>query len=174
MEKAIKPTKDQIVAFRFFNQLKDLIRKQGLLYLDIGRLLMIIRDEDYYQHFGYDTWLEFVNSGEITIKQSTIYAYISIYEMYVMKYGITLDALAEIPWDKLHLALPAVRRAGGKEEVKEWVIKAEKLSRSDLRIEVGEVESIRGAKTTLVKAFKCDDCEKLRIDLDKKEICNCS
>jgi len=174
MTKVIKSDKDQAVAFQFFNQLKELIKKQGLLYLSIGRLLKIIRDEKYYIHKGYDTWLGFVNGGEVTIKQSTIYAYISIYEMYVLKYGIKLDALAEIPWDKLHLAIPAIRRAEGKEEVEEWVVKADKLSRSDLKIEVGEVEPISGAKTTLIKAFKCDDCGKLRIDLDKKEICNCN
>jgi len=167
-------TKNSAIAFRIFNQLKELIKRQGLLYLDIGRLLKIIRDEGYYQQLGYDTWIEFVRSGEITIKQSTIYAYISIYEMYVMKYGLPPQELAEVPWDKLHLALPAVRRAGGKEEVKEWVTKARTLSRSDLRIEIGEVEPLRKAKTILVKAFRCDDCGKLRIDLDKKEICSCN
>jgi len=173
MAKITKGT-SKAVALQHFTQLKMLLRKQGLLYLDIGRLLKIIRDEGYCQYYGYDTWMEFVRSGEITIPQSTIYAYISIYEMYVMKYGITLDELAEIPWDKLQQALPAVRRAEGKKEVDEWVAKAKLLSRSDLGIEVGEVEPINRAKTTLVKAFRCDDCGKLRIDLDKKEICSCS
>ena len=166
--------KSTSVAVQILNQLKSLLRKQGLLFLDIGRLLKIIRDEKYYLHLGHEKWLDFINSGEVTIKQSTIYAYISIYEMYVMKYGFLPLELAEIPWDKLHRVLPAVRKSKNKDEVEEWVEKAKVLSRSDLAIEVGEAEPIKRANIRIVKMFRCKKCGKWFLPgIDRKELCKC-
>ena len=173
-QKLKKVSKSSVVAVQILNQLKGLLIKQGLLFLDTGRLLKVLRDEKLYLHLGYEGWLDFINSGEVTIRQSTIYAYISIYEMYVMKYGFPPVSLAKIPWDKLHMALPAVRKSKDKDEVEEWIEKARVLSRSDLAIELGEVEPLKRSNTRIVKMFKCKVCKKWRIDLDKKEICRCS
>ena len=169
-----KVSKSSAVAVQILNQLKSLLIKRGLLFLDTGRLLKILRDEKLYLHLGYDGWLDFIRGGEISLKQSTIYAYISIYEMYVMKYGFPPISLAEIPWDKLHMALPAIRKSKDKDEVEEWVEKARVLSRSDLAIELGEVEPLHRSNTRIVKMFKCKACEKWRFDLNENEICRCS
>lgn len=163
----------QELASRHFIQLKNLIKQQGLLFLEIGRTLKIFRDEKYYQVMGYDTWSDFIVSGEIGIKHSTIYTYIGIYEIFVMRYGIDLDMLADIPYDKLSMALPKARLLEKKEDVEDLVFRVKELSRSDLAIEFGDVVENGRLKTRLVKAFVCDKCDKLIIDVDKRDICNC-
>ena len=161
------------VAHNYYQQLQDLIRQQGMLFLDIGRLLKILRDERLYGDLGYDTWSSFIASGEIGVKHSTVYAYIGIYEMFVLRYKFKYDDLAGIPWDKLWLALPAVRKLDTREDVVEVVEQARSLPRTDLIVALGGEKVENNVRSKVVKVFKHDDCGKWAIDLPANELCQC-
>jgi len=170
-----KKTKDKAIAFGYMVKLREMIKQQGVLFLEIGRLLKIIRDEKYFRQLGdYSTWTDFLASGELSLSHTTIYTYIGIYEVFVMKYGFDFDYLAPIPYDKLSKVLRPARIADNADEAREIVEKARTLSRSDLVLEFGQGIPENRTKTRLVKAFRCDDCGKWRIDLLDDEICKCN
>ena len=166
--------KKQAVAVNILTQLEEFIKQQGILFLEIGKRLKILRDEKMFRLLGdYQTWSDFLADGRISLSHTTIYTYIGIYEIFVMKYGFSFDLLSPIPYDKLSKVLRSARKAENVEEAREIVEKARTLSRSDLALEFGEEREINLTKTRLVKAFKCDDCEKWRVDLPEDEICKC-
>ncbi len=164
----------QALAVKYFEQARMLLRSQGGIFLEIGRILKILRDEGLYGQLGeYQSWVAFLNEGGLGIRKSSAYAYIAIYETYVMRLGIHPDLLSDVPWDKLQLALPLARRAQTREEAEEAVVKARELSRSDLMLEAGEREnSESGDRTRVVKVSRCEDCGGYRF-LSEVKICEC-
>lgn len=164
------------IAHHFFLELKNLIKEQSLLFLEIGRCLKIMRDEKMYKQLDYDTWGGFLGSGELSLKTATVYAYIGIYEIFILKFELTPDELADIPWDKLWIALPAARKLDNREQLLDLIGKAKTLSRSDLALEINEGEVIESGKpqTKLIRLFPCDVCNKYKIDdQDKSLLCIC-
>jgi hypothetical protein len=165
---------NQSVAFNIVDQLRSLIRQQGFLFLDIGKLLKVMRDEKHYENLGYSKWIDFVNSGEIGIGKSTIYSYIGIYELFILRFGIDNEYLADIPWDKLTLALPMAKKIENREDMEELVEKVRTLSRTDLIISLSENQSDKEeVRTKTVKVFKHDKCGRWIVDMDEKELCRC-
>jgi len=129
-------------AFVLLQELKKDLRIQGVMFLEIGRILKEFKDKRLYRALGeggYDSWSQFLGSGEISLKGSTVYAYIEIYELFIQKFGFAIEDLAEIPYDKLRMALPSARKLHTKEEVEDLVYKAKELSRSDLLKEFGQM-----------------------------------
>ena len=161
------------IAFKLLEEVKDLVKKQGILYLEIGKRFKTLRDEELFKPLGYDTWTSFINSGDLPYKKSMIYGYIDVYELFIERYKLEYEQVIDIPFDKLYMILPKAKRASNTIEVKELVSMARSLSRSDLGIELGEVIINGRAKTILVKAFLCDDCNKYRLDIDALNICKC-
>lgn len=173
----LKVTEKNELAYNYFQKLKSVLRQQGVLFLETGRLLKILRDEELYQYIGegYDTWTGFLGDPDIGISQSRAYAYMGIYEIFIMRYGLEMDSLASIPWDKLRLALPEARRAGSKEKAIQIVERTRSLSRSDLKVEFGQEKDEKGEqKTKTVKMVRCKDCGGWRfVDFDIKDLCKC-
>ena len=163
------------VAFSLINQLKDLLKQQGFLFLETGKLLKIIRDEKHYKSLGYEEWLEFVASDEIGISKSTVYSYIGIYELFILKFGIEYEDLAGIPWDKLSLALGAAKKVEDKDDMLELIEKVKTLSRSDLQVELSDNENAKkeNPKTRVIKVFKHEKCGKWLVDMELKDVCRC-
>jgi len=171
--KIVSPQKSEL-AHKYFTNLKQLVKQQSVLFLDTGRILKVIRDEKYYEHLDYESWTAFLGDNQIGIGQSTAYAYIGIYEEFVMKYGFSFEILSEVPWYKLQYILPSVRRSKDITEVKEYFDKAKSLSRSDLAIEVNEKVEEGVVTTKLVKAFYHDKCKKYRLQgFSPEDVCKC-
>ena len=166
------------VAFDLLQELKKDLRMQGILFLEIGRILKTFRDEKLYSVLGdggYDTWTSFLGSGELSLKSSTVYAYIEIYELFVVRFGFVVEELAEIPYDKLRLSLPSARKLTTKAEVEELVLKAKELSRSDLLKEFGQMTE-EGKPIGWVKSVKlvtCEVCGKWKVADEKLDFCDC-
>ena len=158
-------------------ELKKDLRMQGVLFLEIGRILKEFRDRKLYKSLGdggYDTWGQFLGSGELSLKSSTVYAYIEIYNLFILRFGFAVEELADIPYDKLRLALPSARKLKTKEEVEELVYKAKELSRSDLMKEFGQMteegKPIGWSKMVYLKP--CEVCSKWKLPEDL-QICDC-
>lgn len=161
------------IAHNHYQQLLGLLRKQGIIFLDVGRLLKILRDESYYEVLGHSSFSEFIASGEIGVKHSTVYAYIAIYEIFVMRYGFKYEELAGIPWDKLWLSIPAVRKMSDRQSVEEVVEQARVLPRTDLIIALGGEKKEGDIQSKTVKLFKHKKCGKWIVELSADVICQC-
>jgi len=166
-----------IVAFDLLKELKDMLRTQSYLFLEIGRILKRFRDDKLYRDLGqggYDTWTEFLGSGELSQKPSTVQAYIQVYETMILRLKYRMEEIAEIPYDKLRLALPEINKAKTKEEAEEWLGKARELSRSDILRERGLMtesgKPIGWSKT--VHAVTCEYCGGWKLS-EPLELCDC-
>ena len=148
------------IAFSLVEELKFYIKSQNILFLEIGRVLKTMRDQEVYKTLGHDTWTSFLASGELSIKPSTAYAYIEIFEVYVLQFKINKEDLADIPYDKLRIALPTARKMEGQEEITELVAKAKELSRSDLMKELGQMPEMGFSQGKMVYIVQCSKCKK--------------
>jgi len=96
-------------AFEVHQNILSLKKQMGIAFVELGRLLKKVRDENYFQVLGYDSFQSYVINSELGFKRRTAYYYIEIYEWYVEKLSYTVLALAEIGQDKLLRALPMIK-----------------------------------------------------------------
>jgi hypothetical protein len=161
----------------YVTQLRNLIYEQGLTFLEIGRLLKILRDEKLYAYLGeggYDNFQQFVAAGDIGIKLSTAYALVGIYETYILKLGYAQEKLAEIPWTRLQ-ALTSTVKHETKAEADEWIEKAKTLGNGDFATEINELRANTGWEhpAPYPRVYRCKDCGKWRVEVDEKYKCVC-
>jgi hypothetical protein len=97
-------------------------------FLDLGRLFKDVRDNNFHKELGYDSFEEFLGAPEISMRRSSVYQYIALYEAYST---YPKAVLAEIGVRKLQTIKPVVER-----DPAEWLLKAKELSVSDLTNEV--------------------------------------
>jgi len=178
MTEDIQVTSKHELAFKYLQRLKDLLKGQAMSFLETGRLLKEIRDRELYKFIGdgYQSFTELLGDPEVGISQSRAYAYIEIFEVFVIKYKISLEDLSVIPWDKIRMILPVSRKAKNIGDVEDYIAKARTLSRSDLAIEVGEVEEgkVQMPKTRVIKLLLHEKCGKYRpLHMSINDICHC-
>ncbi|KKR27917.1 MAG: hypothetical protein UT61_C0062G0017 [Candidatus Woesebacteria bacterium GW2011_GWA1_39_8] len=157
------------LAFNLLQELKGFLRQQGILFLEIGRLLKTIRDQEYFKIFGNESFTEFLGDPDIGIGYSTAYAYIYVFEVYIQKYGYARTQVAEVPWSKLRLIAPSLKEAS-KEKAEELFDKAKTLSRSDLALELKGKTDFDEIKP-YIKLEK-HTCGKWRVT-SETELCSC-
>ena len=148
-------------------QIDELIYNQSLMFIEIGKSLKAIRDGNLYESLDYDTFNSYLASKGMPI--STGYAYIHIFEVYILGLNYSKEDIAEIPWYKLQLIAPKVR---GKEKktADEWLHKAKALSPQDLRTDIAEEKANKGHEDKLLypEFYRCDVCGKWKIQKDLK------
>lgn len=117
----------------FLQMLIKLSQQLEFNYLEFGKQLKTCRDDEVYDP-EYDTFPAFLQ--EIKLTQSKASKLINIYEKFVVEYGIPIEKLAQAGgWSVVAEILPVVTN---KAKAKEWVEKAIKMRRKDLRKEVKE------------------------------------
>ena len=119
--------------------------------LELGKLFKAIRDERLYKLLGAETFGEYIGYPEISFGRSTIYSFIHVYELYVLRLGFKSDYLSKIGHRRLQIISPIVLKeheeAGGDSDffpegdADFWLEKAETLSESDLINEVRRVQN---------------------------------
>jgi hypothetical protein len=128
------------------------------MYLTLGEMLYNIQRDNLYQPF-WDSWQEYCMEFK-DLNGSSISKLITIYEIFVIKYGFTIEELAKAGgWTKLYqLAIASPTKA----KAKAWLAKAETYSRRDLEKFI--VEAKTGIDMTTCKhkdAYLirvCPDC----------------
>jgi hypothetical protein len=172
--KQITKVANSEIAYSLLEELRKDLRMQGALFLEIGRILKDFRDKKLYEPLSYDTWTQFLGSDELSLKPSTVSAYIQIYEVYVLRFQFPQEELVLIPYDKLRIALPAITKTKTKEEAEDWLYKAKSLSRSDILKERGlmteEGKPIGWSMQIHLKP--CEVCSKWKLP-DNIEYCDC-
>lgn len=147
------------LAFNLFVELKKLVKQQGFLFLDIGRLLKTIRDNKLYKLLDIETFNAFIAQPEIGLSRSLVYGYITIYETYIQKYGYPVSQISSVPYSKLLLIAPRIKD-GNKKKADQLLTQATTLSMSDLRQELTDPD---GEPKPRVEITKCNICNKWRV-----------
>ena len=179
-------TKQGKDAFEVHQDILILKKQMGMAFVELGRLLKKIRDEEYYQVLGYDTFTSYVINSDLGFKRRTAYYYIEIYEWFVEKLGYKVQAVAKIGYDKLTKLLPIIKKeydeANGdklisssvlKERVSELVLEAKELRPVDFEKKYKDDRINEGQEEYLAppEYFRCDKCKKWIIVVPKEDCC---
>ena len=98
-------------------------------FLELGRLFKLVRDEKLYKLRDHPSFLSFL--ADVGFRRTTVYSYIHVYELYILKLKIVPDFLITVPYRQLQMINPVVEK-----NPEEWIYKAKELSESDLITEV--------------------------------------
>ena len=158
----------------YISQLKNLIYQQGLSVLEIGRLLLIFRNEKLYEHLGHENFNQFISDSDIGIAPSTANNICRIYQVFVLKLKYQEDKLSEISWGRLQMLVTIVDKES-EENVKEWIEKARTLGSGDFGDEVTEYKKNKGQEKKLAypRVRRCRDCKLWRIEPVEGTVCKC-
>jgi len=160
-------------AFDLYQQTVLLIKGQRKLFLELGFVLSQIKNKSLYKQMGdggFETWRSFLANPEINITPSTADVYIKVYEFYIERLKLPKEEVLEIPLNRLNMMKFKLEGMNEADRL-ELIEKAKTLSYNDFRIETLEsgVEKVRAIKIT-----KCPQCQKLIIQYDPNQICDCS
>lgn len=109
----------------------DLVKQIETRFLELGARLYRIREEKLY--IGtYDSFQEFLDAAHINPGHASILA--KIHKFYVVDGGQKQEQLAGIGYSNLYEAIPLIEKDG----VAKAVVKAETLTRAEIKDEVRE------------------------------------
>lgn len=110
--------------------------------LELGKLFKEIRDKKHYKLLGAETFNEYCGFPEISFGRSTIYSFIYVYELYVLKLDYHPTTLSKIGHRKLQIISPIMKDfVREKMETGYWIESAGILSESDLINEVRRAQN---------------------------------
>lgn len=130
------------VAFSLEQHIKDLKIQLGHNFLNIGKTLKEIRDNEYYRELGYESISEWLNSPDISISARWAWDFIAIYEVFILEHKVDPQMVLETDYSKLHQILPLVRNETENSKVEAWLEKAKNLRRIDLTREINEYRHV--------------------------------
>ena len=137
---AKKESKTTVTTAESIHQKIILLKKDiGKRFYKLGAYLKQVRDFELYKEMGCESFEEYIGQPELSMKRSTVYSLIGVYEEFFSEKSNHLDIenIEEIDYTKLD----KIRRFKylPKEEFSEWVEKARTLSLSDLNEEIRTV-----------------------------------
>lgn len=132
-----KPTRKRSeIAFELEQQVKGVKFKVGENFLKLGKLLKEFRDHAYYKDLNYDTMTDWLSSPDISISVGWAWNFISIYEIFILRHGLSPARVLEADYSKLQVIIPLVRK--NPDSAEDWLEKATDLRRVDLKREIQE------------------------------------
>ena len=106
-------------------------KTQDYLFLGIGKLLKIIRDNKYYKTLDYDTFGDFINSEEVGMSRESVFLYIRVYEYYIERLQLNEDYVGKINLNRLGTMIPILKQINDVEAEKEKVEELSSLRQPD-------------------------------------------
>ena len=138
----------------FIRETIDLVRSIETRFLELGARLFKIREEKLWGD-TYDSYSEFLDAAKINHGHASILA--SIHKAYVIDGNINQEKLAGIGYSNLYEAIPLIERDG----IKNAVVKADTLTRSEIKDEVRDQKHGEHTHTTGVDRWGvCTKCNK--------------
>jgi len=153
------------------NEILMLKRNMGLAFLNMGKLLKIIRDNKFYETLGYNNFTSYVVNSELGFKRSTAYYYIEIFEFFVQKLKWKQKKVVEMGYDKLVRLMPVIKKNPENEDV--LVTDAEALRPYDFNKKYRNEEKQEGHEEFLAppEYFRCEKCSKWIIAIPVDDCC---
>lgn len=108
--------------------------------IELGKLFKEVRDKKQYKLLGAESFGEYCAYPEISFGRSTIYSFIHVYELFVLKLEYSPDRLSKIGHRKLQIITSVIEKEQGNTyyDPHFWLDNAEVLSESDL------INAVRG------------------------------
>jgi hypothetical protein len=185
----IDPKVDEVKLTKAEEAHKEILARTAITagnLLELGKLFRQVRNEKLYKLLGAETFGEYIGYPEISFGRSTIYSFIHVYELFVLKLECNPEVLSKIGHRRLQIISPVVNKDGTEDEkwydATFWLDNAEVLSESDLINAVRgfqgkpdmtpkpkEVENVHPFDfkdyLDFVKAHPCVICEEEIVDL---------
>lgn len=120
------------VAFKLHESIVGLKRSVQQNTLQMGATLKELRDRKLYRLLDYPSFQAYCASPEVSVKRSTAYAFIRVYEVFIERFKYPVKQLETVDSKKLERILPVV----DEENHQEWLEKARELSYTDLVTEI--------------------------------------
>lgn len=98
-------------------------------FLKLGAFLKILHDNSLYLELDYPTWQEYLESPEVDLSRSQAYKLSSVYERWIENWGYSPERIKKTSIEKLYIASSQAKD----DNHEEWLLKAETLSRADLK-----------------------------------------
>lgn len=137
-------------AFDEQSKIIELVKETGRKICELGKRLIPFRDNRQWAYLGYNSFQEWYQ--DIGLSKTTIYRSISIYETFVLQFGLPEDEVFSKDIKKLDRILPLrnLKQEDGtpilnEETAEEWIDKCS-LSETDL---IKEINEQRGVKPEL-------------------------
>lgn len=145
-------------------------RVSNVTALILGKLLKENVEKEYWKKLGYESFSDFIAQENFSFSRRTAYNYMDLWDMYV-KWRIKYEEFVSIPYSKLL----AIKNVINEENLSDWLAKAKELSRTDLQLEVKEVEANKDQEVykPFPKVYRCSDCGGWVVDIDPKDLCKC-
>lgn len=167
-------------AFEVHQTILVLKRQMGMAFVELGRLLKIIREESYYQVLGYDTFTSYLVNSELGFEKRTAYYYIEIYELFVERLCYTIEYVAELGYKKLLRLIPIIKLEYGKlpysklkEKVEELITDTVHLRPADFEKKYKDDRKQEGHTDFLAppEYFRCECHSKWRLIVPITDCC---
>jgi hypothetical protein len=104
-------------AYKTWKLLVSARKKQDGLFLVIGYLLKIIRDEKLYEKLDYETWMQFLGSDELGFSQEKAFMYIRTYEYFIEHLELSPEKVGEMNVGRLSRMIPVLKKIDDRDEV---------------------------------------------------------
>jgi hypothetical protein len=121
----------EITNNEFVRQTVELVKSIETRFLELGARLYKIREERLWEG-TFNSFEDFLAEIKMTKGNASILA--SVHKNYVLEGGIEPQQLAGIPYSNLYEAIPLIEKEG----VTSAAVKAETLTRSEIKDEVQE------------------------------------
>jgi hypothetical protein len=134
----------------------ELVQNIEGAFIELGKRLLRIRDERLWES-NWESYEEFLS--EIKISPGKASKICSVYEKFVVEYGVEQEKLAGVGWSNLYSMLPAIK---SKRDATEWVDKGMVLRREDIEDEVREFKHGKCDHKNFreLHIYICNDCGK--------------
>ena len=145
-------------AFEIVNKIQELINWQSISFLEIGKLLVQLREGKLYREYAsHIRWMGDI-AKELKISKSQLYNYERVYTMF----GKKLEKMKlQIPLLRLLKIIPLIKKG---ENADEWLRKAAELHYEDF---LDEIQIWKGGKSYLDCSHeetetyqRCTKCQK--------------
>ena len=118
-------------AYECHQRIVELRNLVEVSFLHLGKELYGMQENKWYLDMDYPTFFSYLHAPETNIDPSIAYLLIRVYKKFDLELEVEPVTLLKVGYSKLDILIPAVT----KDNVGEWLTKAEVLSRGDLRIE---------------------------------------
>ena len=149
-------------------RIKYFDRTSNATALILGKLLKENIDNKYWLKLGYNSFSDFMAQCGFSFTRRTAYNYIDLWGCFC-DWKISYDDFVSVPYSKL------LRIKGVVDEtnLRDWLVKAEVLSRNDLELEIRELKGNEGMDDfkPIPRMFRCKEHGGWIIDVSINDCC---
>jgi len=132
------------MAHSAWNALVAAKKSYDALFLVIGKLLKIVRDQELYKELDYENFSQLLESEEVSFSREKAYMYIKVYEYYVETLQLSEETVGSINVSRLSMMVPVLKQIEDRSEIVEKIDEMSKMRHGDFVREIRQQTNRRG------------------------------